>query len=174
MGIHLPLKQALQCVPLRVWLALSVTTLGVSACVAPSGAAPANPARHGPVAVAARSMSLKLTATMHLVGRPGHVLSEKGSISGTLSGSVSSQSVTLPGNKGTSTFTFYTKGGSFSGKASTHGHVVGASAYFEGIATITAGTGVYAHAKGSNLQYTGVMNRQNFRVTDHVSGTIRY
>jgi len=185
MGVHLPLKQALRRTSSRVrrifaraslalFTPLLVALLGVGAYVAPSGAASARPTHGVPIAKAAKTLSLHLTASLHLVGRPGRVLYEKGTISGNLSGSASSRNTTLPENRGTSTFTIYTKGGSFSGQASTHGHVVGASAYFNGTATIVSATGTWAHAKGSSLQYTGVMNRQNFRVTDHILGTIHY
>jgi hypothetical protein len=111
---------------------------------------------------------------MHLVGRPTHVLNEQGTISGTLSGTAYSRSTAISTTQGTATFTFNTKGGSLIGEAATHGRIVGAMVYFTGTAKITKGTGTWARARGSSLQYTGTMNRQNFRVTQHISGSIKY
>lgn len=117
---------------------------------------------------------MALTVKMHLVGRPGHVLTEQGSVSGTYSGSASSRNVALISNQGESTFTLYFKGGSLSGRSTSHGHVVGATAYFTGAGKITGGTGTWAHAAGSSLQFSGTFDRQNYAVTDHVTGTVHY
>lgn len=173
-GVRLPLKHVLRRASLRVSLVFLAVTLGTVACVAPSGAASSRPAHGVPIAAAARTLSLSLNVNMHLIGRPGHILNEQGSVSGTLPGSVSSRSTTLSSTQGTSTFTFYTKDGSIFGQADTHGRVVGANVYLTGTATITGGSGSWAHASGSGLQYSGVISRQNFHVTEHINGSIRY
>jgi hypothetical protein len=169
---HLPWRHSAKCASLRVSLALLAVTLGLgtAAGVAPSGAVPSRP---GPIAVAARTLSLNLTASMHLVGRPGHVLTHQGALSGTLSGQMYARSVSLSSNRGTATFTFYLKGGTLSGQATISGHVVGAAVPFTGTAKITGGTGSWAHTSGGNLRYSGVMNRQNFHIAEHISGTVR-
>jgi hypothetical protein len=154
-------------------LVLGAVALGGGANVARSGAAPSSPARGTVLATAAATRSVSLSASLHLVGRPGHVIYEQGTISGTLSGTVSARCTSISSTKGTATFTIYTKGGSLSGRASTRGHVVGASVPFAGTAVMTSGTGVWAHAAGSNLQYSGVMNRQNYRIAEHLTGSIR-
>lgn len=182
MGTHLSLRHVLPHASLRVSLAFLAATFGAGIWVASSGASDTAAAHSGGEAVAARALAisartlaLNLTVDMHLIGRPGHVLDEQGTVSGSLSGSASSKNTSLPSNEGTTVFTVdYTKGGSMTGKASSHGRVIGPTAYFTGTATITGGTGVWAHARGSHLKFTGVMDRQNYRVEDHVTGTISY
>lgn len=173
MGVHLPSKHSVARASMRVLLALPVVALGLGATagVASLGAVPS---RSEPVAVAAKTLSLNVTVNLRLVGRVGHVLNHRGTVTGTLPGTASSRSTALSSTQGSGTFTFYPKGGSISGRASTRGHVVGASVYFTGTATITGGTGKWAHAAGSNLQFSGVMNRQNLHVTERFSGNIRY
>lgn len=171
MGVHLLLKHAWGRASVRVSLVLLLLALAAATTVAPSGATPSRPR---PIAVAARTLHMNLTANLHLVGRPARVLNEQGSISGTLSGSVSSRIVAISSTHSESTFTFYPGGGSMSGQASTHGRVVGANIYFTGTATITKGTGRWAHVSGSGLQYSGVVNRQNLRAIGHMIGSIRY
>jgi hypothetical protein len=149
-------------------------SLGAAVLAAPSSAVSAGPARGAPVAASARTMPLNLTVKMHLVGRPGHVLTEQGSVAGTFAGSAYSRNIALLSNKGESTFTLYAKGGTLSGRSTSHGHVVGATAYFTGTVTITSGTGTWAHATDSQLQFSGTFDRQNYNVIDHVTGTLNY
>jgi hypothetical protein len=144
---------------LRVSLALLAGTLALLGNVAP--------------ATAARTMSLNLSAAMHLIGRPGHVLNEQGSFSGTLSGSIDIHFVSASSTTGAGTFVAYTQGGSISGETRTSGHVVGASVYYTGTMSITKGTGRWAHAAGSGLRFSGVINRHNFHSTGHMQGSIR-
>ena len=180
MGIRLSLKDALQRMPSRVLLALLATSAFASVWIASSGAVSAREAKAGavakagPIGVLARAMALNLTVHMHLVGRPGHLLVEQGRVSGTFSGSAFSRNTALGSNQGVSTFTISSKAGSLSGRASSRGHVVGPTAYFVGSGTITGGTGTWAHAAGSHLQFSGTMDRQNYNVTDRVTGTVRY
>jgi hypothetical protein len=171
MGIHLPLKLRLNCSPSRVSMVLLAVILGAAANVAPSGAAPS---RTEPVAIAARTMSLNVNVNLHLVGHPEQVFHEQGSFSGSLSGSVSTRNTASSSSAGEGTFTLYPRGGSISGRGSTHGYIVGAIAYFSGTANITGGTGRWAHATGSNMHYSGTLNRQNLHITEHITGTIRY
>jgi len=171
MSLGLLSKHASQRTSVGVLLVLVATAIGAAADVAQSGATQSSPGRGPATAAAARAVSL--SASLHLVGRPGHVLYEQGTISGTLSATVSARCTSISSTKGTATFTIYTKGGSFSGRASTRGHVAGASVPFAGTAVVTSGTGVWAHAAGSNLQYSGVMNRQNYRIAEHLTGNIR-
>jgi hypothetical protein len=174
MGEYLPFTHALRRVSLRVSVVIGpVVALGLAlaAGAAPSGAASPRP---GPTAVAARTLSLNVNSSMELVGRPGHVLNHRGTVSGTLNGHESASSVALSTTQGTSKFTLYTKSGSMFGRASSHGHVEGSTLYFSGTATITGGTGTWAHASGSGLRFSGVLDRQNFHITDHLNGSISY
>ncbi len=172
MGFGLLSKHAMQHTYVRVaLLVLTAVALGAAAGVAQSSATSSR-SEHG-TAIVAATRSVSLTASLHLVGRPERVLTEQGTISGSVSGSVSARCVSISSTSGTATFTIYTKGGSFSGKAATRGHVEGASVPFAGTATITGGTGIWAHASGSSLHYSGVMDRQNFRITEHLTGSLR-
>lgn len=117
---------------------------------------------------------MNVSTKLHLVGRAGHVLNHQGTVSGTLTGAVSARSVAFTSTHGEGTFVFYPKGGSISGRATSHGRVVGARVYITGTATIIGGTGKWAHASGSGLQFSGVLNRQNLSVTEHFAGSIRY
>jgi hypothetical protein len=172
MGVHLPSKHASQRASLRASLVLLAGAVGVAVSVAPSGAAPSHPERGLPRATAAKTMPLSLNASMHLIGRPGHVLNEQGSFTGTLSGSIAIHFVSATSTSGTGTFVAYPQGGSISGRTATRGHVVGANVYFSGTMSITSGTGRWAHAAGSGLQFNGVINRQNFHATGHMQGSI--
>lgn len=171
MGAHTPLKRAWQRTSVRVSLALLPVALGTAAVVAPSGAAPS---RSGSIALAARTLNLNVNANLHLVGRPGHTLTEQGSFTGTLSGTVSSRSVAISTSHGTGTFTMSTKHGSFSGQGISHSRIVGATAYFSGTAKIVGGTGEWAHALGSVLAFSGTVDRQNYQFNEHITGSLRY
>jgi hypothetical protein len=174
MGVGLLSKRTLQHGFAQVLLVLLTVALGAAAGVAPSGAASSSSGRGVPVAVAARTLSLNLSAKTHLVGRPGRTLNEQGTLTGTLSGTAYTRSTAISSIQGTGTFTFYPKGGSLSGRASTHARVVGATVYFSGTARITGGSGTWAHVSSSSLQYSGTMDRQNYRVIEHISGSIHY
>jgi hypothetical protein len=173
MGVHLPSKRTVQRGSLRASLAFLAIALGlgVTTGVAPSGAIPS---RSEPTAIAARTLLMNVTGKLHLVSRVGRVLNHRGSLTGSISGPVSTRSIALASNHGEGTFTFYPKGGSISGRATSYGRVVGAAVYFTGISTITGGTGIWAHASGKNLRFTGVLDRQNLSVTEHFVGSIRY
>ncbi len=142
-----------------------------AAIAAPSSATPAHSRL---VAVAARTLNLNLYAQFHLIGRPGHVLTEQGTFTGTLSGTASSRNVTISSTKGTGTFVLYTKSGALSGEGTTHSRTVGATVSYTGTAKITSGTGEWTHASGSELTFSGTVNRQNYRFTEHITGSLRY
>jgi hypothetical protein len=142
---------------------------GSIAAVAPSGAASGS---SGPAATAARTQSFNISSTLHLVGKPGHVLNEQGTFSGTQSGTIAIRFTSVTSTSGEASFVAYPSGGSVSGRTSTRGQVVGAHVYFSGSMTITGGTGKWAHASGRGLGFSGVVDRQNFHATTHMTGTI--
>ncbi len=143
--------------------------VGVVVGVAPSGAASGG---GGPVAAAARTQSFDISSTLHLIGHPGHVLNEQGTFSGTQSGTIAIRFTSVTSTSGEATFTAYPSGGSVSGRTSTKGEVVGAHVYFSGSMTITGGTGKWAHASGRGLGFSGIVDRQNFHATTHMTGAI--
>jgi hypothetical protein len=129
--------------------------------------------RSTPAARAARTLTFNISASLHLVGLAGHVLNEKGSFTGTQSGTIAIRFTSVSSTSGNATFAAYSsKGGSVSGRASTKGHVVGATVYFTGTITVTGGTGRWAHASGRNLHFSGTVDRHNFHATAHIQGTI--
>ncbi|MFI5009433.1 MAG: hypothetical protein ACHQDY_04075 [Solirubrobacterales bacterium] len=169
----MPSKRILQRACSRASLTLPAVALGIAVAVgtAPSGAVASRPE---PIAVPARTLYMVETANLHLVSRTGHVLNYRGSISGTLAGSVYTRSIALSTGHGEGTYTFYPKGGSISGKGTSSGHVVGTYIYFAGVATITGGNGTWAHASSSGMRYSGVVNRQNLHITERFAGNLRY
>jgi hypothetical protein len=149
------------------------SALAMIAGVAPSGAAPARPARDEPVAVAAKTLAFDINSNLHLVGRPGHVLNEHGTFSGSQSGTIEIRFTSVSHTSGEATFAAYSsQGGSVSGRATTKGHVVGATVYFTGSMTVTGGTGRWAHASGRDLLFSGAVNRHTFSATTHTQGSI--
>ncbi len=172
---HRPQRRLSLVLPVSLAIPGLIAALSVAAISSAgvSDAAPANSA-HGSGATAARVMYLNLTTTLRLVGRPGHVDTLKGTVSGTLSGSTTGRFVSLGSTGGEGTFTIYpSTGGSLFGREITHGHAVGPTAYFSGTVSITGGTGRWAHASGRGLTYSGTFNRQNYHATSLLRGNIR-
>jgi hypothetical protein len=154
----------------RIWLLPLAVALGAVAA-APSGA---SQAPGGPSAVAAGSLAFDVNSNLHLVGRPGHVLNEQGTFSGSQSGTIALRFTSVTSTSGEASFTAYSsKGGSVSGRTATKGRVVGATVYLSGSMTITGGTGRWAHASGRNIVFSGVVDRQNFHATTHMQGSIK-
>lgn len=172
MGKHLLSRYCGRRSPARALPALLAVIVGGAAIFAPA-AAPARSPHSSSTATTARAMSVDLVAALRLIGRPGHVSNERGTISGTFPGTVAVRFVAIGSSEGTSTFTIYpSSGGSISGQSTAHGRVEGATATFSGSATITGGTGRWAHASGSGLQYNGTLDRQNNHATSTMRGTI--
>ncbi|HEV3072096.1 MAG TPA: hypothetical protein VGY76_11815 [Solirubrobacteraceae bacterium] len=152
----------------RMWLMLPAATLGAIAALAQSSPA------HGPSAHAASTLAFNVNSNLHLIGRPGHVLNEKGTFSGSQSGTIAIRFTSVTSTSGGATFAAYSSAGSISGQTTTKGHVVGAKVYFTGVMSVTGGSGRYAHAYGRNLQFSGVVDRRSFHATTHMQGSIRY
>jgi len=152
----------------RMWLMLPAATLGAIAALAPAA-----PAHNGPRATAAKTLAFNVNSNLHLIGRPGHVLNEKGTFTGSQSGTIAIRFTSVSSTSGGASFTAYSSsGGSVSGTTSTKGRVVGAKVYFTGIMSITGGTGRWAHASGRGLKFSGVVDRHNFHATTQMQGSI--
>lgn len=124
---------------------------------------------------AARNLSIHETATLRPTGYVGgHVLNERGTISGTYRGSVEARLVAITNTKWEGTLTVYTSGGSLKAKSITRFHpekeeeVIG---YFVGTLSITGGTGTWAHTSG-RMTFNGSVNRRTFHVSADMSGTL--
>jgi hypothetical protein len=153
--------------------ALLIATLGLAAAVTHSSAHASGSTREPARAVAAKTLSLHLTVHSRPTTHKGNAVSEQGSFTGTLSGTLYAHYVAISGTEGTATVISYISGGgTLTSQARTHGHVLGATAYFSGTATITGGTGRWAHAHGTGLRFSGKMDRQNLHVTASLSGTL--
>lgn len=145
----------------------SMLALGAGGATAAAAQAPTR------ARTAASELTLNETLKATRVGPPGHAFNEKGAASGTLTGTVAARVETIASTSGQATITLYLSKGTISGRAPTHGHIVGPTAYFEGSMSITGGSGSYAHASGTGLKFKGTINRQNFRVSAQLHGTLR-
>lgn len=152
----------------RMWLMIPAAALGVLAAVASSA-----PAHSGPSATAAKTLVFNVNSNLHLIGRPGHVLNEKGTFTGSQSGTIAIRFTSVTSTSGGASFTAYSSsGGSVSGTTSTKGRVVGAKVYFTGTMSITGGTGRWSHASGRGLKFSGVVDRHNFHASTQMQGSI--
>lgn len=163
--------------PLK-WLLLLLTAALVSASV--TNAASYSPSarisrtRSAPVAVAAREMTLHETGNLHLVSHHHTQLVEEGHGTGTLSGSIIVK-ITLAFSQASITFTAYpSTGGTVIGRGEGKLYAGGRKANFSGTATITGGTGRYAHASGHNIHLAGTLQRKTFALYVRVEGKMRY
>ena len=136
---------------------------GVAAGVASAGGAPA---------LAARTISLNERGRLHLTSKRGFTLNEAGSASGTIAGTIYLHLNVVAINRVTTEVNIYPHGGSISGDAKASYHVAGATASFSGTMSISRGTGSYARAHASGLNFSGTVQRSNDAVTVHLSGEL--
>ena len=123
-------------------------------------------------ALAAREVNLQETGYLHAVGEPGSTVLEQGHATGTYNCSISVDLTIGDAGHVTATFTVKPHGGSVTGRGSGRFVQQGADGYFGGTIAITGGTGSYAHASGTNIGISGVVNRETFALTVHVHGKI--
>jgi type II secretory pathway pseudopilin PulG len=124
-------------------------------------------------AVYASTQAVKDSAHLHLISGGGTALTEQGKASGSIPGTVRLW-LKLQAYTATASFTIYTKSGNISGHAS--GKLkFGKSGYdsFAGAASITHGTGRYAHASGTGTFY-GSVYRGNYKMSVQVYGQLHY
>lgn len=120
----------------------------------------------------ARTMSLNETGRLHLTSHHSFTLNEVGTTSGTISGTIYIHLHVVSTNHVTAEISIFPRGGSLTGSASASYHPAGARATFSGTMAVTRGTGIYSHARGSGLSFSGTIQRSNDAVTVHVSGHI--
>jgi hypothetical protein len=123
------------------------------------------------VGYTARNIVVDETAVMRIVGPLGHVLNERGSISGSYGGSIEARLVAITTSTGTATMTIYMSKGSLKAQATSSGYIVGPTTYFRGSVRIIAGTGSWKGASGT-LSFTGKMDRQNLHVVAQLHGDV--
>lgn len=125
------------------------------------------------VASAGGSVYLKESASLKRVGEAkGLNLSEKGSASGTIDGSITLSLHVISTNKVDATVTVSPKGGSLSGSGSASYHVHGSVAYFGGTLSISKGSGSWSGAHASGLKFSGKIERASGNVSVNLSGTL--
>jgi hypothetical protein len=130
--------------------------------------------RRGPIAVAARELAFAERGHLHLVSHYHENIVEEGHGSGTLSGNITVQ-MTLAFSHASVTFTAYpSSGGTVVGRGEGTIYAEGHTANFTGNATITGGTGKYAHASGRNIRLRGTLQRKTYALYVQVEGKMRY
>jgi hypothetical protein len=116
------------------------------------------------------TLTLNDTGRLHLTSKHGFTLSEQGSASGNISGSMYLHLHIVSTNRVTAEVNIYPSGGSVTGQASASDHPSGAVATFNWTMSIARGTGRYSHARGRGLSFAGAIKRENDSVTVHVVG----
>lgn len=96
-------------------------------------------------------------------------IGERGQATGTFNATVTAALTLVPSHV-TATFTIYPDGGSISGIARANYIVKNSIGYFGGTFMITHGTGTYKHASGTDVGFSGTINRQNFNMSIKVHG----
>jgi hypothetical protein len=120
----------------------------------------------------ARTISLSETGHLHLTSHHSFTLNERGSASGTISGTIYIHLNVVSTNRVTAEVNLYPSGSSITGYATASYRPSGGVATFTGTMTVERGTGRYSGARGSGLTFTGTVQRSNDAVTVHVSGRI--
>jgi hypothetical protein len=148
----------------------ALATLAVLAVLAAPSLSVARvaPARaHG-----ARTVSLHATGNLRLLSKQGFTLNERGTSTGTVSGTIYVHLKLVSTSRVTAEVNMYPHGGSISGYASANYRREGALGTFSGTMNIARGTGSYANARGSGLSFSGTIQRSNDAITVRVSGTV--
>jgi hypothetical protein len=158
----------------RRFTARGIASIGTALALAAAGAHVASAAARAPIlARAARTLKVNDTGYLHLLHASGSILSEVGSVSGTLPGAAS---VRLDvGETVTATFTIHVRGGgSIVGHGSASLHSSGRYSSFGGTLSVTGGSGRFAHAHGAGKLY-GVIERRSDSLTVQTrEGTLHY
>lgn len=124
-----------------------------------------------PAALAAKTFSLNENGNLHLTSKQGFTLNEEGPASGTVSGTLYVHLKIVSSTRVTAEISLYPHGGSITCSGSAGYKREGSTANFSGALSIDRGTGSYADAHGSGLNFSGTIKRSNDAITVHVGGT---
>jgi hypothetical protein len=136
--------------------------------------APVSAASSPAAAKLARTVSLRESGRLRLTSKKGFTLNERGTASGTISGTIYIHLHLTSDTRVTAEVNIYPRGGSLTGSGSASYHVVGGYAAFAGTLSITRGSGKYAHARASGLRFTGTIQRRDDSVAVQLSGHMSY
>lgn len=153
----------------RVLTAMAVS-VGALAAVGPLGPDASQAAV--PVALAAKTLSLNESGSLHLMSKHGFTVNEQGSASGTITGTIYVHLTIVSTSRVSAEVNIYPRGGSISGHGTASYHRGSKTATFSGSASISGGTGSYDHAHGQGLSFSGTIARSNDAITVHMSGRV--
>jgi hypothetical protein len=157
-----------------IFILLATTSSTVAFASVSASRAQSSQRQSTPIAVAARELTLHETGNLHLVSHYHEQIVETGHGTGTLSGSITVK-MTLAFSHASVTFIAYpSSGGTVAGYGEGTIYAGGKTAHFTGNATISGGSGRYAHASGRNIHLEGTLQRHTFALYVKVEGKMRY
>ncbi len=118
----------------------------------------------------ARTVAVSSSGTLKFTKTHGSLIEAAGSISGTLAGSLSVHISFNSNSRMTATFSGSLHGGKLSGRVSGEYYPSGSTTIYEGSATVSSGSGSYAHARAVGVRVTGTVNRSRRIVTIRLTG----
>jgi hypothetical protein len=122
---------------------------------------------------ASRTISLNETGHLHLTSRHNFTLNERGSATGTVTGTIYVHLTAVSSTRVTAEVNIYARGASFSGNGKASYRRQSTTATFAGSMSIDRGTGSYARVHGSGLSFSGTIAESNRdAITVHVSGRV--
>lgn len=155
---------------LRRVLAVTASISLAASCVSAGTLAASGALPHALFAHGARVISLNEYGNLHLTSKHGFTLNEKGVASGTVKGAIYVHLNIVSSNRVTAEMNIYPRGGSLTASGSAGYRKESTLARFSGAMSIDRGSGSFAHAHGSNLSFSGTIQRSTDAVTVHVTG----
>jgi hypothetical protein len=119
---------------------------------------------------AARAVRLSETARLRLTSRKGFTLNERGSVTGTIAGTIYVHLRIVSSSRVAAEVNIYRPGGSITAHASAAYRRGARQGTFAGSLSIDRGTGAYAAAKGAGLAFSGTIQRSSYAIAVHVGG----
>lgn len=118
----------------------------------------------------ARTVTLSSSGTLRFTKTQGSLIEAAGRMSGTLAGSVSIHISFNSNSRMTGTFSGSFGGGKLSGRVGGEYYPSGSTTIYDGSATVSSGSGSYAHARAVGIHVSGAVNRSRRIVTITLTG----